>query len=152
MAQTRKIQKLLSLLVKNLEPEQMMKMLDPCTKLTITLKMARGYLKFSKEGAWEITRIRAIDLVKTELISETLWEKIFSLKAFSTTSRQASNKKLREALLELKANGEIDVKKGTRYQSRINVILRKNNVECRVVFCWNENNPANSCFRIREIE
>lgn len=133
MAQTKKIEALVQSMLHGFDLEQLLKMLDPCTKLTITLKVERGQVEVKADGDYKITQIKHFDIVKSKQITEALWKKIFSLRAFSRNPERAGDKKLREVLLYIKKHGHISHKEGVYHQSAINDILKGNSVECRMV-------------------
>ena len=151
MAQTKKVEVLIQLLLDSLDSEQLLKMLDPCTKLTITLKIERGQVEVTAGSDYKITGIKHFDLVKSETMTEALWKKVFSLRAFSRNPERAGDAKLREVLLHIKKHGHISHEEGVYHQSAINDILKGNAVECRMVGLRPEDGGPLHRFQICEI-
>lgn len=133
MAQSKKVEALVESLLETLDSDQLLKMLDPCTKLRITLTIERGQLEVKTGGDHKITQMKYCELAKDERMTEALWNKVFSLRAFSKNPERAGDTKLREALLHIKKYGHMDDEEGVRHQSAINEILKGNDVECRMV-------------------
>ncbi|MFA7216688.1 MAG: hypothetical protein WC095_01750 [Candidatus Paceibacterota bacterium] len=133
MAQTKKVEILVESLLETLDSDQLLKILDPCTKLKITITIERGQLEVTADSDHKITQMKHFDLVKSEIVSEALWKKVFSLRAFSDNPERAGDKKLKEVLLRIKKHGHISHEEGVSHQSTINDILKGNGVECRMV-------------------
>lgn len=151
MAQITKVEALIQSLLVSMDLEQLLKMLDPCTKLTITLKVERGQLEAEIESDYKITQMKHFDLVKSETIDDTLWKKVLSLRAFSNNPERAGDTKLKKVLLHIKKHGYISHEDGVQHQSAINDILKGNAVECRMVGLRSEEGGSPDRFQICEI-
>ena len=152
MAQIKKVEALVETLLDTLDSEQLLKMLDPCTKLKITLTIERGQLEVTADGDYKITQIKHFDLAKKEEpMTEALWKKLFSLRAFSKSPERAGDVKLREVLLHIKKHGHISHEEGVYHQSAINDILKGNAVECRMVGLRPKEGGSPDRFQICEI-
>ena len=151
MAQIKKIEALIQSLLDSLDSEQLLKMLDPCTKLKIMLTIERGQVEVTADSNYKITQIKHFDLVKLETMTKSLWKKVFSLRAFTNNPERAGDKQLREVLLHIKKHGHIGHEEGVYHQSTINDILKGNALECRMVGFRSEENGCLVGFRICEI-
>lgn len=151
MAQIKKVEALVESLLETLDSDQLLKMLDPCTKLKITLTIERGQLEVTADGDHKITQMKHCDLAKEEPMTKALWDKVFSLRAFSTNPERAGDKQLRETLLLIKKQGHVKDEEGVRHQSAINEILKGNGVECRMVGIRPEDGGYPMRFEIRPI-
>ena len=151
MAQIKKVEALVQFLVNQLDLEPLLKILDPCTKLAITLKIERGQVEVVSTTEYKITGIKHFDLVKSEPMTEALWKKVLSLRAFSKNPERVGDKQLREVLLHIKKHGRILHEEGVSSQSAINDILKGNGVECRMVGFRVDKDRSQDGFRIREI-
>jgi hypothetical protein len=151
MAQIKKVEEVIQLLLDGLNSEQLLKILDPCTKLKITLTIERGQVEVTADSDYKITQIKHPDLVKSETVTEALWKKIFSLRAFTNNPERAGDRRLREVLLHIKNHGYISHEDGVDHQSAINEILKGNAVECRMVGFRSEEGKYQDRFQICEI-
>ncbi len=133
MAQIKKVEALVESLLETLDSDQLLKILDPCTKLRITLTIERGQLEIVADGDHKITQMKHCELVKEEPMTEALWDKLFSLRAFSKNPERTADKPLREVMLLMKKRGHINYNEGVYHQAAINDILKGNSVECRMV-------------------
>ncbi len=151
MAQIKKVEDLVQSILDGLDSEQLLKMLDPCTKLKITLTIERGQIEVTADSDYKITGIKHFDLVKSETMTEALWKKVFSLRAFSNNPERAGDKQLKEVLLHIKKHGHISHEDGVYQQSAINDILKGNSVECRMVGLRPKEGGSPDRFQICEI-
>lgn len=133
MAQIKKVEALVESLLETLDSDQLLKMLDPCTKLRITLTIERGLLEVTADGDHKITQMKHCELVKEEPMTEALWNKILSLRAFSKNPERTADKPLREVMLLMRKRGHVNYNEGVQHQAAVNDILKGNSVECRMV-------------------
>ena len=152
MAQIKKVEALVQFLLNQLDLEPLLKILDPCTKLKITLTIERGQVEVTADSDYKITQMKHFYLVRSETITEALWKKVFSLRAFSKNPERAGDVKLREVLLHIKKHGHISHEEGVYHQSAINDILKGNSVECRMVGLRPKEGGSPDRFQICEIK
>lgn len=132
MPKTKRVETLVKSLISSLNPDELLETLDPCSRLKITIKIDRGQVGVTTESEYKITKMKHSDLVKSEVMSERLWGKIFSLKAFSTNPERTGDKKLRQVILQIKRKGYVPHKDGVKYQSTINDIFKGSSIEVRM--------------------
>lgn len=151
MTQTKKVEALVQSLLDTLDSDQILKILDPCTKLKITLTIERGQVGVTADSDHKITQLKHFDLVKSKTMTEALWKKVFSLRAFTNNPERAGDKQLRKVLLRIKEHGHVSHEDGVGHQSAINDILKGNSVECRMVGFRREEGGLLNRFQICEI-
>lgn len=116
--------------------EDILKLLDPCTKLTVTLNIVRGQTGVRREVEYCIKRQLGVHLADETPLTEKEWETIFSLPAFSKRPERRGDAKMRELLLQFKAKGPVsnhDVPANTT--NRINEVLEASKLPYRVTSC-----------------
>lgn len=122
--------------------EQALELLDPCTKLKIEITLTRGHGAAVKDCVYNTSQVKSpLEISEENPPDDEMWEKILCLPPFTEHSTRKKERRFREVLLEMRANGEVPEGKRALYcQSDVNYILQEAGIPCRIVL-WTYRTP-----------
>lgn len=150
MNKSTQIEKLLASFLGQLNEKELAKILDPCTKLKLNIRVLRGQNTVEIDGNWQTVGARHLELSTDTSPSEELWERILSVPAFSENPERPGDRKLREILLKIKQAGHMPYS-GSTHQATINGILEGRKIPARMIYERNHKDPSLNGFWIRAI-
>ena len=116
--------------------EEILALLDPCSKLIVTLKLWRGEALVEYQTSYQIAKQRGADLVHkdAELSSED-WVKLWALPEFSQNPERRNDQKMNAMLVEMQANEGciLQQAKNASTVARINEVLEAKHLTYRVI-------------------